>query len=49
VAEAIVRAVRTNPAVLPVAPEAHVAHAMSKLSPAVLRRIARLDPERLAR
>jgi NAD(P)-dependent dehydrogenase (short-subunit alcohol dehydrogenase family)/pimeloyl-ACP methyl ester carboxylesterase len=49
VAAAILRAVRRNPAVLPVAPEAHVARAISRLSPAALRGIARLDIERALR
>ncbi|HEV3053988.1 MAG TPA: SDR family NAD(P)-dependent oxidoreductase, partial [Solirubrobacteraceae bacterium] len=43
VAAAIVRAIETNPAVLPVTPEAHLARAMSQLTPGVLRSLARLD------
>jgi len=46
VADAIVRAVLTNPAVVPVTPEARVMLTLSQLSPAVLRRLARLDPSR---
>jgi NAD(P)-dependent dehydrogenase (short-subunit alcohol dehydrogenase family)/pimeloyl-ACP methyl ester carboxylesterase len=46
VAEAIVRAVRANPAVLPVTPEARVMRTMSQLTPGVLRALARLDPNR---
>ena len=49
VAAAIVRAVRRNPAVLPIAPEAHIAHGLSRLSPAALRRLARLDMDRVLR
>jgi NAD(P)-dependent dehydrogenase (short-subunit alcohol dehydrogenase family) len=49
VAKAIVRAVKRNPAVLPIAPEAHVAHALSRLSPAALRGLARLDLDRTLR
>jgi NAD(P)-dependent dehydrogenase (short-subunit alcohol dehydrogenase family)/pimeloyl-ACP methyl ester carboxylesterase len=49
VAAAILRAVRRNPAVLPVAPEAHVARAISRLSPAVLRGLARIDMDRALR
>jgi NAD(P)-dependent dehydrogenase (short-subunit alcohol dehydrogenase family)/pimeloyl-ACP methyl ester carboxylesterase len=49
VAAAILRAVRRNPAVLPVAPEAHVARTISRLSPAVLRALARLDMDRVLR
>ena len=43
VGAAIVRAIETNPAVLPVTPEAHLARAMSQLTPGVLRALARLD------
>jgi NAD(P)-dependent dehydrogenase (short-subunit alcohol dehydrogenase family)/pimeloyl-ACP methyl ester carboxylesterase len=49
VAAAILRAVRRNPAVLPVAPEAHVARAISRLSPAVLRGLGRIDMDRALR
>jgi NAD(P)-dependent dehydrogenase (short-subunit alcohol dehydrogenase family)/pimeloyl-ACP methyl ester carboxylesterase len=49
VAAAVLRAVRTNPAVLPVAPEAHAARALSRLSPAVLRGLARIDMDRALR
>ena len=49
VAAAILRAVRRNPAVLPVAPEAHVARAISRLSPAVLRALARLNMDQVLR
>jgi NAD(P)-dependent dehydrogenase (short-subunit alcohol dehydrogenase family) len=49
VAAAIVRAVRRNPAVLPVAPEAHVARTVSRLSPAAIRGLARLDMDRVLR
>jgi NAD(P)-dependent dehydrogenase (short-subunit alcohol dehydrogenase family) len=49
VAAAILRAVRRNPAVLPIAPEAHVARAISRLSPVVLRGLARLDMDRVLR
>jgi hypothetical protein len=47
VAAAILGAVRRNPAILPVAPEAHVAHALSRITPAALRGLARLDMERV--
>ena len=46
VADAILRAVRTDPAVVPVTPEARVMLTLSQLSPSVLRRLARLDPSR---
>jgi NAD(P)-dependent dehydrogenase (short-subunit alcohol dehydrogenase family)/pimeloyl-ACP methyl ester carboxylesterase len=49
VAAAILRAVRRNPAVLPVAPEAHVARALSRLSPALLRGLGRLDMDQVLR
>jgi NAD(P)-dependent dehydrogenase (short-subunit alcohol dehydrogenase family)/pimeloyl-ACP methyl ester carboxylesterase len=49
VAAAIVRAVRRNPAVLPVAPEAHIARTISRLSPALLRGLAQLDMDRVLR
>lgn len=44
VANAIVKAVRTNAAVLPVTPEASGAYFLSRLWPGALRRFARLDP-----
>jgi NAD(P)-dependent dehydrogenase (short-subunit alcohol dehydrogenase family) len=44
VATAIVKAVRTNAAVLPVTPEAAGAHFLSRAWPGALRRLARLDP-----
>jgi NAD(P)-dependent dehydrogenase (short-subunit alcohol dehydrogenase family)/pimeloyl-ACP methyl ester carboxylesterase len=44
VARAIVRVVRTNPAVLPVTPEAHVLRTLSRLSPGLLRRLGAIDP-----
>lgn len=43
VAAAIVKAVRTNAAVVPVAPEAVGARLLSRLSPAVMRRFAKID------
>jgi NAD(P)-dependent dehydrogenase (short-subunit alcohol dehydrogenase family)/pimeloyl-ACP methyl ester carboxylesterase len=43
VADAIVRAVRSNPAVVPVTPEARVLLALARVSPRALRRLARLD------
>lgn len=49
VAAAILRAIRRNPAVLPVAPEAHLARAISRLSPALLRGLARLDMDQVLR
>jgi NAD(P)-dependent dehydrogenase (short-subunit alcohol dehydrogenase family)/pimeloyl-ACP methyl ester carboxylesterase len=49
VAAAIVRAVKRNPAVLPVAPEAHVARTISRLSPAAMRGLARLDMDKVFR
>jgi NAD(P)-dependent dehydrogenase (short-subunit alcohol dehydrogenase family) len=49
VAAAILRAIHTNPAVLPVAPEAHVARAISRLSPAMLRGLGRLDMDQVLR
>jgi NAD(P)-dependent dehydrogenase (short-subunit alcohol dehydrogenase family)/pimeloyl-ACP methyl ester carboxylesterase len=49
VAAAIVRAVRRNPAVLPVAPEARVARAISRLSPGLMRAFGRLDLDRVLR
>ncbi len=44
VAAAIVDAVRHNRAVVPVTPEAHVAHWASRYAPRTLRKIAQLDP-----
>ncbi|MFB7555719.1 SDR family oxidoreductase [Streptomyces brevispora] len=44
VAEAILRAVVRNQAVVPVTPESHTARFLSRLSPGVLRGIARLKP-----
>ncbi|MFG2640941.1 SDR family oxidoreductase [Streptomyces sp. NPDC048370] len=44
VADAILRAVVRNEAVVPVTPEARGAHALSRLAPRALRAIARLEP-----
>ncbi|MCX5199995.1 SDR family oxidoreductase [Streptomyces sp. NBC_00237] len=44
VAEAVLRAVVKNQAVVPVTPEAHAAHLMSRFTPKALRAIARLEP-----
>ncbi|MFD7428969.1 SDR family oxidoreductase [Streptomyces sp. NPDC059818] len=44
VAEAILRAVVRNQAVVPVTPESHAARLLSRVSPGVLRGIARLKP-----
>jgi NAD(P)-dependent dehydrogenase (short-subunit alcohol dehydrogenase family)/pimeloyl-ACP methyl ester carboxylesterase len=44
VAEAILRAVVRNQAVVPVTPEAHGGRFMSRFAPRALRRLARLDP-----
>ncbi|MDQ1046951.1 SDR family oxidoreductase [Streptomyces sp. V4I2] len=44
VADAILRAVARNEAVVPVTPEARGAHLMSRFTPRVLRAIARLEP-----
>ncbi|MCX4824298.1 SDR family oxidoreductase [Streptomyces sp. NBC_01142] len=44
VADAILRAVVKNQAVVPVTPEARVTHFMSRFSPRTLRAIARLEP-----
>ncbi|MDT9691976.1 SDR family oxidoreductase [Streptomyces sp. P9(2023)] len=44
VADAILRAVVRNQAVVPVTPEARGAHALSRLAPRALRAIARLEP-----
>jgi NAD(P)-dependent dehydrogenase (short-subunit alcohol dehydrogenase family)/pimeloyl-ACP methyl ester carboxylesterase len=43
VAQAIVKAVRTNAAVVPVTPEARGARFMSRLSPGAMRRFAKVD------
>jgi NAD(P)-dependent dehydrogenase (short-subunit alcohol dehydrogenase family) len=48
VAAAIVGAVKKNPPVLPVTPEAHVTRTMSQLTPGLLRGMARLDPMRVS-
>jgi NAD(P)-dependent dehydrogenase (short-subunit alcohol dehydrogenase family)/pimeloyl-ACP methyl ester carboxylesterase len=45
VAAAILGAIDRNTPVRPVAPEAHAARVMSQLSPALMRRLARLDPK----
>lgn len=42
-AKAIVKAVRTGPPVLPVAPETRVAYAMRRISPTAIRLLARYD------
>jgi NAD(P)-dependent dehydrogenase (short-subunit alcohol dehydrogenase family)/pimeloyl-ACP methyl ester carboxylesterase len=44
VADAIVRAVGHDRALVPVAAEAHLSRALSRLSPGLARRVARLDP-----
>ncbi|MFI6625735.1 SDR family oxidoreductase [Streptomyces sp. NPDC050528] len=44
VADAILRAVVRNEAVVPVTPEAHGAHLMSRFAPRALRAMARLEP-----
>ncbi|MET8247561.1 SDR family oxidoreductase [Streptomyces sp. NPDC005202] len=44
VADAILRAVVRNEAVVPVTPEARVFHAMSRFTPRALRRLARVEP-----
>lgn len=49
VAAAILRAIRRNPAVLPVAPEAHVARTISRVSPSLLRGLGRLELDRVGR
>jgi NAD(P)-dependent dehydrogenase (short-subunit alcohol dehydrogenase family) len=43
VADAILRAVRNNPALVPVTPEARVLLVLARCMPGVLRRLARLD------
>jgi NAD(P)-dependent dehydrogenase (short-subunit alcohol dehydrogenase family) len=47
VAQAILRAVRTNPAIVPVTPEARALRTLSRLAPGTLRALARLDPSRV--
>ena len=49
VARAILRAVRSNPAVVPVTPEARLLLRMSQLTPGALRRVARIDASRVVR
>ncbi|RLV01368.1 short chain dehydrogenase [Streptomyces griseocarneus] len=44
VAEAVLRSVLRNQAVVPVAPEAHAVRVMSRFAPRLLRAIARIDP-----
>ncbi|MFF7528691.1 SDR family oxidoreductase [Streptomyces bobili] len=44
VASAILRAVVSNEAVVPVTPEAKASHALSRFAPGVLRRLARVEP-----
>jgi NAD(P)-dependent dehydrogenase (short-subunit alcohol dehydrogenase family)/pimeloyl-ACP methyl ester carboxylesterase len=44
VADAVVRAVERDRAVVPVTPEAHGSRLLSRLSPALSRRMARVDP-----
>jgi NAD(P)-dependent dehydrogenase (short-subunit alcohol dehydrogenase family) len=46
VAKAIVKAVRTNPAVLPIAAESRIGYAMRRISPSGLRLFARFDIRR---
>ncbi|WP_330265784.1 SDR family oxidoreductase [Streptomyces griseorubiginosus] len=46
VADAILRAVVRNQAVVPVTPEARGAHALARLAPKALRALARLEPPR---
>jgi NAD(P)-dependent dehydrogenase (short-subunit alcohol dehydrogenase family)/pimeloyl-ACP methyl ester carboxylesterase len=45
VADAILRAVVRNDAVVPVTPEARGAHALSRFAPGLLRRLARVQPK----
>jgi NAD(P)-dependent dehydrogenase (short-subunit alcohol dehydrogenase family)/pimeloyl-ACP methyl ester carboxylesterase len=45
-AKAIVKAVRTRPAVLPITPESRVAYAVRRISPTLVRLFARLDIRR---
>lgn len=42
-ARAIVKAVRTGPAVLPIAPESRIGYAMRRISPSLIRLFARFD------
>ncbi|HTM86010.1 MAG TPA: SDR family oxidoreductase, partial [Mycobacterium sp.] len=42
-AKAIVKAVRTGPPVLPIAPESRLAYAMRRISPSAIRLLARMD------
>ncbi|MCV7110723.1 short chain dehydrogenase, partial [Mycolicibacterium setense] len=42
-ARAIVKAIRSGPAVLPVAAESKVGYAMRRISPSMIRMFARLD------
>jgi len=42
-AEAIVKAIRTRPAVLPIAAESRIGYAMRRISPSMIRLLARLD------
>jgi len=42
-AKAIVKAVKSGPAVLPIAAEAWIGYAMRRISPSMIRRLARLD------
>ncbi|MHA7650443.1 SDR family oxidoreductase [Mycobacterium sp. ML4] len=42
-ARAIVKSIRTGPAVLPVAPESRLGYAMRRISPSAIRLLARLD------
>ncbi|MGV9559130.1 SDR family oxidoreductase [Streptomyces sp. NPDC003401] len=44
VADAILRAVVRNEAVVPVTPEARISHALSRLAPGLSRRLARVEP-----
>jgi hypothetical protein len=43
VAKAIVKAVKTGPPVLPITPESRVGYAMRRISPSLVRLLARLD------
>jgi NAD(P)-dependent dehydrogenase (short-subunit alcohol dehydrogenase family)/pimeloyl-ACP methyl ester carboxylesterase len=43
VAKAIVKAIRTGPAVLPIAPESRVGYALRRISPSLVRLFARFD------
>jgi hypothetical protein len=42
-AEAIVKAVKTGPPVLPIAPESRIGYAMRRISPSLVRLFARYD------